>query len=47
MATWYTDMEAMRADDAMLQSVYIQLRKELSVDAQQRTAAVHVYPSQR
>jgi hypothetical protein len=45
--SWYTDEAAMARDDAFLQDVCARLRADLPTETQARTAAVHVYPSQR
>jgi hypothetical protein len=45
--SWYTDMDAMRRDDAHLQAIMERLRKDLSAEAQTRLQHIHVYPSQK
>ena len=47
MATWYTDMRAMQEDDAFLQKVYRNLRRDLTPEALRKTQTVHVYPSKK
>ena len=42
---WYEDMDAMARDDAHLNAVFDRLREELSPDARDRIASVHIYPS--
>ena len=45
--SWYTDMDAMRRDDAHLQAVMERLRTDLSAEARERLRGIHVYPSQK
>ena len=47
MSSWYSDLDAMRRDDAYLQAIYQTLRSDMPRILQACIQDVHVYPSLR